>query len=1417
MTPFSLTRLPHTLLTPLVVRTSLLSFVRKISVAFRFAKETENAAFAERMATMESRSVLTLLLLALLFLTPSAQPTLAAQPSADEQQLQRRFTSDVQPLLQKYCFECHSKELVEAEIDLAAYSSLEDIQRDAKVWVKVRTMLGSRQMPPKDSPFPTDDEHPLLESWVHDLLTHEAKKSAGDPGPVTLRRLSNDEYNYSIRDLTGVPSLTPTREFPIDGAAGEGFTNTGNGQGMSPAMFSKYLDAAKDVADHLVLLPSGTRFSENTSRRDETDLLMTQIKALYHRYGVSAEQGARLPVEKYIEAIIAEQAALRSGDTNVLAVAQRHSISEKYLGLLWELFESSPGDSLLNARLQQLAQSNDPERAKKMAAWIAVWEKQVWKFNVVGHIGRQGSPTTWQEAIAPLAAQEDIRIALPPAAGKEVVVYLSVGDAGDGNADDYAVWKQPRLEAENQPPIFLRDIAGLPLALAEFRQEVLKKTAQYLTAAAEANRETTVKELAAKHTLDPIVLQTWLDYLNIGIAGPAQVQGHYTARSERGGGYDFINGWGTDATPIVSANSSDQEVRVPGIARPHGVIAHPSPTLFTAMGWLSPIDGMVRIESKLSDAHPECGNGVEWFVQHRTGRFSHTLWQGEIPTGGKAEMPAETIRVRQGELVTFILGPRGGNHSCDLTAIDLTITELEGEKRAWDLGQDVSADILAGNPHKDRFGNPGIWHFYKGEMADIDRRAKVVSEIPGGSLLAQWLMETENDKRTLLAKEIQQLVDAHMAAADGSIPDEANRQLVNQLFQLNIPLDHPEVKRRVTKDPRFGRHPDGSLPADSVAPQDLAVKAPASIELRIPAALAAGRTLVSSVTADVRKPEASIQAQVSFGSSAPTELMAGPKILATPGSAAELRIRSGIEEFRKYFPAAVCYDRIVPIDEVVTLTLFFRADAHLQRLCLDDHEKEILERLWAELSFISQEPLQYLIALEQIREFATQDRPDLVPAFKAVVGPANERADLFRQLQLAAESKHLESIVAFAGTAWRRPLSENEGQRIRELYSGLRGTDLSHDAALRLTLARVLTAPQFLYKLEEPASGDSAGPVTSQELATRLSYFLWASAPDPELLSAATRQQLDSAPQLKQQLERMLRDDRSRRLAVQFACQWLHLRNFDQNDDKNEQLYPEFREMRGAMYEETVRFFQEMIRNNGSILDLLAADHTYLNESLASHYGIPDVQGAEWRRVDGVAAQGRGGILGMATVLASQSGASRTSPILRGNWVSETLLGERLPRPPADVPQLPESVPTGLTARELIEQHSSAPACAKCHARIDPYGFALEQFDAIGRKRPQVVDTKTTLFGGQKIEGLAGLKNYLVTTRRDDVVRQFCRKLLGFSLGRELQLSDEPLIAKMQTELAANDYKFWVAIEQIVLSRQFRSIRPSSDGSADSP
>ena len=516
---------------------------------------------------------------------------------------------------------------------------------------------------------------------------------------------------------------------------------------------------------------------------------------------------------------------------------------------------------------------------------------------------------------------------------------------------------------------------------------------------------------------------------------------------------------------------------------------------------------------------------------------------------------------------------------------------------------------------------------------------------------------------------------------------------------------------------------------------------------------------------------------------------------------------NAFNDFREVFPKALCYSRVVPVDEVVTLTLFYREDEPFSRLFLDEEQRQSLDKLWDEFLFVANEPTRYVVAFEQIYQFATQDRPDIVKELEPLENEVRQRGRDFIQRRVDTEHVHVDALIPIATQAWRRPLTDDDKAQIQDLYTSLRVSGLKHDPAIRLTLARILTSPHFLYKLEHQTAGEEASPVSAYELASRLSYFLWSSMPDDELLAAAKTGSLLDDAVLSEQIARLLADPRARRTAIQFFSQWLHIRDFDQNDDKNEKLYPEFAEIRDDMYEESVLFFTNMLNNDESVLDLLTADYTFANATLAKHYGITGVEGDHWRRVDGVVPNGRGGILTMATTLAMNSGASRTSPILRGNWVYETLLGEKLPNPPADVPQLPEIVPDKLTARQLIELHSETPECAKCHKLIDPYGFALERYDALGRLRTMPVDTTTTLPDGKPIAGAQGLRDYLSSTRRADFLAQFTRKLLGYALGREVQLSDQLLIDDIIADLNTNDYRISSAIRRIVLSPQFRNIR----------
>jgi hypothetical protein len=1013
------------------------------------------------------------------------------------------FNKFARPLVEEYCYKCHSTARHKADIDLERFTSLNDVLKHPQPWENVFDQLSIGDMPPAEARQPTAAERARLAAWVNKALDKAATRHAGDPGPVVLRRLNNAEYTYTVRDLTGVESLDPAKEFPADSAAGEGFMNTGNTLVMSPSLVTKYLDAGKLIASHAVLLPKGIAFSDKTTRRDWTDEMLGKIRAFYDRFTEAGSQdfvtqqgipldrsrGGSLPLEKYLTASL----NVRDGAKSVAAAASGRSLSAKYLGLLVNLLNSRHPSPLLDG-LRSRWQAAKPGDIPALESEIAQWQKALWKFNSVGQIGRADGPKSWMEAVSPILPQQDFHVKLAaPTNGEDIVIYLVANAPNDGRTDNVVIWRQPQLTLTNHPPVLLRD----------------------------------VRQLAS------------------------------TSEATSG-----ASRWGLD---------------------------------------------------------------------------------------------------------------------------------------------------------------PAL----------------------------------------------------------------------------------------------FGKRPDGS----AVDAASLVVQAPSILEVRLPGGLAAGAEFSTVGALDPKLgAEGRVQLQVLTArpESHPASTLAGVPFVVNENSAARREIESAFDEFRGMFPAALCYTKIVPVDEVVTLTLFYREDAPLIRLMLDDSQKAELDQMWDQLHYVSQDAITLVDGFEQLWQFSTQDGPDaphgdhrLAPLRE----PIQQHAAAFMLRMLDTEPSHLDAVLDFAGKAYRRPLRENEKEELRALYRRLRQQELSHEQAIRLVLARVLVAPSFLYRLENAPAGTKPAPVSDWELANRLSYFLWSSEPDAELRALAAIGKLHQPEVLSAQTRRMLRDARVRRLATEFACEWLHIHDFESLDEKSPRHFPTFAMLRGPMYEEATRFFTDSFQNDASVLALYDTDHTFLNESLAGHYGIPGVAGAEWRRVDGVKKYGRGGILGLGATLAQQSGASRTSPILRGDWVSEVLLGERIPRPPKDVPHLPEDEASEtLTVRQLTEKHVSDPRCAGCHARFDGYGFALERFDAIGRLREKdlggrPIETRAVLFDGTTVDGAEDLRHYLLTERRDAVLEQFCRKLLGYSLGRSVLLSDRPLLAEMQAQLRKNDYRFATAVETIVHSKQFLEIR----------
>jgi hypothetical protein len=415
-----------------------------------------------------------------------------------------------------------------------------------------------------------------------------------------------------------------------------------------------------------------------------------------------------------------------------------------------------------------------------------------------------------------------------------------------------------------------------------------------------------------------------------------------------------------------------------------------------------------------------------------------------------------------------------------------------------------------------------------------------------------------------------------------------------------------------------------------------------------------------------------------------------------------------------------------------------------------------------------------------------------------------------------AEPGHVDDALQFAEAAWRRPLSSDEQSRLRLFYHELRtGSGLDHTRAIRALLARILIAPAFLYRLEPLGPAQAVAPLSDWQLAARLSYLIWSSIPDDELRQAAAEGRLNDSAELARQTCRMLRDPKARRLAEEFFGQWLGFYRFDAYRGIDPQRFPEFTdELKAAMYEEAISFFEHIVRDDRPVDEILFGDYSFLNQGLAEHYGVATGGQAQgpFRKVSDLGQHHRGGLFGLGAVLTATSAPLRTSPVKRGDWVLRRIVGSPVPPPPADAGSIPadDVHADGLTLRRRLEAHRANAACVNCHSKIDPLGFALENFDPIGRWRDvyrdgQAIDAAGTLADGTTISGPEGLREYL-RRERAGFHRTISVKLLGYALGRSELATDRPLIERLMADLnqGAN---FSDLMSGIVVSQQFRNQR----------
>jgi hypothetical protein len=427
--------------------------------------------------------------------------------------------------------------------------------------------------------------------------------------------------------------------------------------------------------------------------------------------------------------------------------------------------------------------------------------------------------------------------------------------------------------------------------------------------------------------------------------------------------------------------------------------------------------------------------------------------------------------------------------------------------------------------------------------------------------------------------------------------------------------------------------------------------------------------------------------------------------------------------------------------------------------------------------------------------------------------PSRRRIFVCRPQSAQEEDPCARRIVSgLARRAFRRPVTAAEVTRLFPFYKEGKA-EAGFDAGVERVVERILVSPEFLLRAEYPsrtAARDQAYAVTDVELASRLSFFIWSSIPDEELLNAAISGKLREPATLERQVKRMLADPRAHALVTNFAAQWLLVRDL-QARRPNDRFFPDFDEgLRRALLQETDLFLESIVREDRSVLDLLSANYTFLNERLARHYGIPNVYGSHFRRVTLNGGHVRGGLLGQGSVLTLTSYATRTSPVVRGKWILENILGSPPPPPPPNVPALRETSAEGqvLSMRERMEQHRANPVCASCHARMDPLGFALENFDAVGRWRTvgeagETLNASGVLPDGTALDGIAGLRRVLLA-RPDQFATTLAEKLLSYAVGRELAYYDAPAIRSVVRNAAGENYRFSSLIMGIAKSTPFQ-------------
>ena len=632
--------------------------------------------------------------------------------------------------------------------------------------------------------------------------------------------------------------------------------------------------------------------------------------------------------------------------------------------------------------------------------------------------------------------------------------------------------------------------------------------------------------------------------------------------------------------------------------------------------------------------------------------------------------------------------------------------------------------------------------------------------------------------------------------------------------------------------------------ADGLGPGDFSTTGEARLRVSVPATDEwAGFVFSVEVEVDLAKDDASTLRVVIGDREEGSTTRAASALLTRPEGAPFARFKAGVLEHVANFPQAshgeptpADRDPIpAPFDNTYdeperdlfhSRIKYYRHDDFLVEKMLDDEVRVRLDQAWFDLldsfdyhdEFFRFTANKFGLALDRrLSELDAAEIAALPDESRGYAEALREEFDDVQSAQLAARPGHIDDVLAFAERAWRRPLAPREADLLRRLYNLAREErSLDHRSAIRTMLARVLVAPEFLYRLERPQRASGGSRVSAWELASRLSYFLWASAPDVELRRAAASGALEDEREIAGQVRRMLDDPKARRLATEFFGQWLGFYRFDQHTGVDAKRFPEFSQaVKSAMYDEAVSFFEHIIRARRPLREVFSADYTFLNDALARHYGAEVEAGRGVGLVEAAGSFRRGGLMRLGAILTATSAPLRTSPVKRGDWILRRVLGTPTPPPPPDAGSLPGSEQSfgEMTIREQLEAHRASAACASCHSRIDPLGFALENYDAVGRWRERYdngkpVDASSVMAGGTSITGVESMLDY-IESRERQILLNLSEKLLGYSLGRTIIASDLPLLDRMVA--AGFDATFEELAIQVATSRQFRYRRGLDD------